>query len=106
MNTFISLVLLNLLAVVVSRNNGLRPFLNRNLKKTIIHKVNRIKSARNRLFKMKSYLKEKKDKKPIVNEPQQEDWESGEVTWDFDDNIVEKEETRLFNPFVYSYILF
>jgi hypothetical protein len=106
MKTIISLVLLNIFAMVVSRNNGFRTFFNRNLKKTIIHKVNRIKSDRNRLFKMKYYNKEKKTKKPITNEQQPEDWESGEVTWDFDENTLEKEENRLFNPFVYSYILF
>ena len=55
---------------------------------------------------MKTYFKEKKEKKPIINEPQQEDWESGEVKWDFDENTLEKEEKKFFNPFVYSYILF
>jgi len=106
MKAIVTFILLNFFASVLCKNNAFRPFFNRNLKKTIIHKVNRLKNARNRLFKLKTYLKEKKENKPMINEPQQEDWESGEVTWDFEENIMEKEEKRFFNPFVYSYILF
>jgi len=106
MNQIISLVLLNLLVVVISKNNGFRPVINTNLKKAITHKLNRIKSARNRLFKMKTYFKEKKEKKPIIVEQPSEEWESGEVAWDFDEDIMEKEEKMLFNPFIHGYILF
>lgn len=106
MNQIISLVLLNLFVVVISKNNGFRPVINNNLKNELTYKLNRIKSARNRLFNMKTYFKEKKEKKPIIIQEPSEEWESGEVAWDFDEDIMEKEEKMLFNPFIHGYILF